>query len=118
MSRRKKGLEEAIQELDDKPESHEPTLEEFVRELHGDTPTGQANGMPSLDKLKAMFKTKSAAIRYLSLSEQDGGPKGGPFDVKDIAKHLGIRYQMVRNIRTNPLKRGPNEDYKPKPANE
>lgn len=79
------------------------SLDDFVRQMHGTTPTGTTNGMPTLDELKAKFKTKSACIRHLHI---DRG-----FKVKDIAKHLGLRYQHVRNVLKTELKRGPNEDF-------
>lgn len=78
------------------------TLDDFLSEMF-QTTTQEENGMPSLEWLKEQFKTKSAAIRYL---HNQG------FPVKDISKHLGIRYQHVRNVLTTELKRGPNEPFK------
>jgi len=48
-----------------------------------------------LDKMQEEHKTKSAAIRHLA-------SKG--YAVKHISVFLGIRYQHVRNVLTNPLK--------------
>lgn len=80
----------------------EPSLEEFVRDLHGDADTPQ-DGLPSLIWLKEQFETTSARIRYLV---------NQGFEVKLIAKHLGVRYQHARNVATSTLKRGPNEDWR------
>ena len=46
-------------------------------------------------------KTKSATIRWLV---------GLGYEVKDISNHLGIRYQMVRNVATTVPKRAARED--------
>lgn len=103
---------EAQEELDERQ-----TPEQFVQEFFpGETaPTGEEvgtslaipqPGLPPLRDLKAQYKTKSAAIRYLTSL---GHPP------KIIAKHLGIRYQHARNVATTELKRGPNEDWRPKP---
>lgn len=78
------------------------TLDSFLRDIH-ETTTMQEVGLPSLQVLKQQFKTKSAAIRHLySLGHE----------TKDIAKHLGLRYQHVRNVLHTELKRGPNEDWR------
>lgn len=77
-------------------------LDRFLESQFGTT-TLSDNGMPSVDWLRQRLKTKSAVIRYLHY-------KG--FKVKDIAKHLGLRYQHVRNVLTTELKRGPNEPFK------
>lgn len=85
----------------------EQTLDEFMQEVFQETSTSansktEEGGLPSLQTLKNTFKTKSAIIRHLhSLGAS----------VKDISKHTGIRYQMVRNVLTNELKRGPNEPF-------
>lgn len=103
---RKQGLPKALQaEEDQKAQvATEPTLEQFVNELHGEGTTAVAqDGFPTREWLQDTFKTKSAIIRYLV---------NQGFAVKDIAKHLGMRYQHVRNVSTNPLKRGPNEDWR------
>lgn len=101
---------------DEPPEVPEQTMDEFLREMHqtttlgdnGDTGTPDTSDsdkpkMPSLAELKRTFKTKSAVIRHL---HTEG------FQVKDIAKHLGLRYQHVRNVLTTELKRGPNENFR------
>lgn len=80
----------------------EPTLEEFVRDLHGSSDVPQ-EGLPSLPWLKEQFETTSARIRYLV---------NQGYEVKLIAKHLGVRYQHARNVATSSLKRGPNEDWR------
>lgn len=82
---------------------HPETLDDFFREQF-QTSTLESNGMPSLSWIHKHFKTKSAAIRYLAF-------KG--YKVKEISKHLGIRYQHVRNVLTTQLKRGPNENWNP-----
>lgn len=81
------------------------TLSEFIQSMHEPnySEVGVAKGMESLDWLKEKFQTKSATIRYL-ISRGHA--------VKDIAKHLNIRYQQVRNVSKNELKRGPNEDWR------
>lgn len=99
--RSSKGLPRALQETDEEG-PNEPTLEEFVKEMHGQADQPQ-DGLPSLDWLKSTFSTKSAVIRYLTSQG---------FDVKTIAKHLGMRYQHVRNVAKSELKRGPNEDWR------
>jgi hypothetical protein len=82
------------------------TPEEFAKRFFGDgSPREAQEGLPSLEYLKSQYKTKSAAIRYL---HNLGHPP------KIIAKHLGIRYQHARNVCITPLKRGPNEDWRPK----
>lgn len=105
--RNKSGKPQALETEENGP-TEEPTLEQFVQALHGESPPNP-DGMPPLEWLKSTFQTKSAAIRYLSSAEV---PKG-PFSVKQISKHMNIRYQMVRNIVNNPLKRGPNEPWRP-----
>lgn len=107
MARRKTGKPRELEE-EERPKD-EPTLQEFIQQVHGTSPVGESSGMPSLVELKALFQTKSACIRYLASNRCPGGP----FPTKDIAKHLGLRYQMVRNVITNPLKRGPNENWVP-----
>lgn len=88
-------------------QSPEEFAEEFFPSTDVSSPTAQnQTGMPSVEELKLQYKTKSAAIRYLnSLGHQP----------KEIAKHLGIRYQHARNVCITELKRGPNEDWRPKP---
>lgn len=77
-------------------------LDDFLREQFDTTATGEENGMPSLLWLRKHFQTKSASIRYLHHRGHS---------VKDVAKHLGLRYQHVRNVLTVELKRGPNENW-------
>jgi hypothetical protein len=100
------------------------TPEEFAKEFFPSetAPTGEEigtaiavhqDGLPTIEWLKKNYKTKSACIRYLhSLGPQLGFPTGTP--PKIIAKHLGIRQQHARNVCKTPLKRGPNEDWRPK----
>jgi DNA-binding transcriptional MerR regulator len=78
-------------------------LDEFLKEMHGTTEAAEASGAPTIGDLKERFKTKSAIIRHLH------GDKGMP--VKEIAKLLGLKYQHVRNVVFQKLKRGPNEDF-------
>lgn len=102
----KHGLPKALQEeLDNERfQEEQQTPEEFAKEFFGEADKPQDDkGLPSLSWLKEQFKTKSAAIRYLV---------NQGFEVKDISKHLGVRYQHVRNVATSPLKRGPNEDWR------
>lgn len=100
-----KGLPKALQELEEPEKAKaEPTLEEFVNEMHGDHSTSKpVEGWPSIEWLQDTFQTKSAIIRYLISTGKE---------VKDIAKHLGMRYQHVRNVAKGELKRGPNEDWR------
>ncbi len=81
------------------------TLSEFVQTMHEPnySPVGSEKGLPTLEWIKENFQTKSAAVRYLINQK---------FEVKDIAKHLNMKYQHVRNVATSPLKRGPNEDWR------
>lgn len=78
-------------------------LDEFLKEMHGTTEAADASGAPTIGDLKERFKTKSAIIRHLH------GDKG--MSVKDIAKMLDLKYQHVRNVVHQKLKRGPNEDF-------
>lgn len=50
----------------------------------------------NVDELMMMYKTKSAVIRYLSSQGMSRS---------NIATLLGIRYQHVRNVLTQPLKK-------------
>jgi hypothetical protein len=104
MARKPRGRPQAEEEqlAQDERETKEPTMEEFVQAMHGTADVPQ-DGMPTIKWLQDHFQTKSAIIRYLI-------SKG--YSVKDISKHTGFRYQMVRNVTTNPLKRGPNEDWR------
>lgn len=99
---RKTGKPRALEVEEELNDAQSP--EEFAQEFFGSSAQPQSD-LPSPEQLKKTFQTKSAAIRFLV-------EKGVP--VKTIAKHLGIRYQHVRNVATNVLKRGPNEDWKAK----
>lgn len=104
--RSKKGLPKDLAEALEVREAKavEPTLQEFVNEMHGEHSASQPqDGLPSIEWLQDQFKTKSAIIRYLTNQQHS---------VKVIAKHLGMRYQHVRNVATSTLKRGPNEDWR------
>lgn len=103
---KKRGLPRALEEDAEIEEKQSP--QQFIEDFFPPTEPKEESkdGLPSMEWLKEQYKTKSAVIRYLcSLG----------FDVKAIAKHTGIRYQMVRNVATTELKRGPNEDWRPKP---
>lgn len=109
--KRKTGLPKSLEEDREILEGQSP--EEFVAEFFGSSnkqePQVGEDGtpLPSLEWLKANYKTKSAAIRYLfHLGHQPLA----------ISKHLGILYQHARNVCLTPLKRGPNEDWRPKKA--
>lgn len=78
------------------------SLDDFIREIHPDNIETSENGLPSTDWIFKTFKTKSGAIRFLD-------SKG--FKPKDIANHLGLRQQHVRNVLSQQLKRGPNETF-------
>lgn len=57
----------------------------------------EAKTLPSLESLSEQgLKTKSSIIRYL---DSEG------FKRSEIANHLNIRYQHVRNVLTQPLKK-------------
>ncbi len=97
-----KDLAEALEIREEK--AKEPTLQEFVNEMHGEhSASVPQDGMPTVEWLQDTFQTKSAIIRYLTSQG---------YVVKVIAKHLGMRYQHVRNVATSTLKRGPNEDWR------
>ena len=81
----------------------EPTIEDFLANNHSDVEIITKEGWPPLAFLKKHFQTKSAVIRYLTLIRG--------FADKDVAKYLGIRQQMVRNVRTKYIKRGANEAW-------
>jgi hypothetical protein len=49
-----------------------------------------------LDQLMSVHKTKSSVIRYLSSQGMSRG---------DISRFMNIRYQHVRNVLTQPLKK-------------
>lgn len=107
-TKRKTGLPRALEEDPEIAEVQSP--EEFAKEFFGGQEIVHSRldqeGLPSIEWLGKNYQTKSARIRYLhSLGHSP----------KVIAKHLGIRYQMARNVCTTLLKRGPNEDWRPKP---
>lgn len=86
------------------PKDAEQNMGEFINELHGDNTLSQpVDGLPSMEWLQDTFKTKSAIIRYLTSQGHE---------VKSISRHLGMRYQHVRNVAKSTLKRGPNEDWR------
>lgn len=103
----KKGLPKALQEEleeEEAKETAEADLRSFIADMHGEEAASlPQEGLPDLGWLKDQFKTKSAIIRYLVNQK---------FTVNQIAKHLGLRYQHVRNVANAPLKRGPNEDWR------
>ena len=111
-SPRKTGLPRALEaqrlqeaeELEERGPFDPSTLEDFLSQEFTDGTANQQDGLPSVDWLKSKFKTKSAAIRYL-VHELETPPA-------KVAKHLGVRYQQVRNVTKKELKRGPNEDFK------
>lgn len=90
---------------DERPkELQDQSMGEFINELHGDNTLSQpVDGLPSVEWLQDQFKTKSAIIRFLTNQGHA---------VKTISKHLGMRYQHVRNVAKSELKRGPNEDWR------
>jgi hypothetical protein len=111
MARKKRGQEQdhdiehlAPDELKALREGQPQSLGEFIDEAHGSNTLAQPiDGLPSADWLQSQFRTKSAVIRYLV-------SQGHP--IKSIARHLGMKYQHVRNVAKNELKRGPNEDWR------
>lgn len=108
MAKRAKREVETIQQEDDiglPPKKDDVTLSEFIQTMHEPnySPIGTEKGLPTREWLKEQFQTKSAAVRYLV---------NQGFAVKDIAKHLEMRYQHVRNVSKTDLKRGPNEDWR------
>lgn len=77
------------------------SLDEFLHEVFDTSVEGEKDPeLPTLQWLRENYRTTSARIRHLL----DMG-----VEVKRIAKHLNIRYQFVRNIKVQALKRGPNE---------
>jgi hypothetical protein len=115
----KKGLPKALDdegELDERKvkELHGTDSENFLHFAQDFFPGGEEfqehELYPNLNLLRKMFQSKSACIRYLYSLD----PKLER--VKQIAKHLNIRYQHARNVITTKPKRGPNEDWtKPRP---
>lgn len=105
-----------IEEQDGETQNGGPTetLSDFLRDMHGEStesagdqnqarPADDPNRLPSFGWLQEHFKTKSAIIRYLTITRG--------FEVKQVAKHTGFKYQHVRNVTKQQLKRGPNESY-------
>lgn len=109
MAKRSKQVERDVEQADETFNKAKPkddiTLSEFIQTMHEPnySPVGADKGLPTKEWLKEQFSTKSAAVRYLV---------NQGLEVKDIAKHLGMRYQHVRNVSKNELKRGPNEDWR------
>ena len=93
------------EDLEAKRKARALSLEAFIEDTFGEAPQApdDPNALPSVAWIKANFKTKSAAIRHLV-------SRG--FPVKTIARHLQLKYQHVRNVSTQTLKRGPNEDWR------
>lgn len=83
-------VQEAIQEVRDAKPGMNPILRDY-----------------DLDALKAQFKTKSGLIRYL---DSQGYKRA------DIAKALGLLYQHVRNVLTQPVKTDRAEQPNPEAA--
>jgi hypothetical protein len=111
---RKTGKPKALEVEEIREQEFKQTPEEFAKEFFGDgsTKVEPQDGMPTLSWLKEHYKTKSAAIRYLHSGLWH--PEGKGATPLMISKHLGIRYQHARNVCTTELKRGPNEDWRPK----
>lgn len=106
--RKPRKVREVPQEDDiglERPKKDDVTLSEFIQTMHEPnySPIGSEKGLPTVEWLKEQFGTKSATVRYLI---------NQGFIVKDIAKHLNMKYQHVRNVSLTPLKRGPNEDWR------
>lgn len=102
--------QETVEQADEtdyapKPKQDDITLSEFIQTMHEPnySPVRADKGLPTKEWLKEQFSTKSAAVRFLI---------NQGFEVKDIAKHLDMRYQHVRNVSKTELKRGPNEDWR------
>lgn len=109
---RKTGKPQALnheEEIDEVTESIAPgigpeSIEDVVTELFGTQTYQHTKGAwPPILWLQERFKTKSAIIRWLF---EEG------HTVKEIAKQYGFKYQHVRNVLTNELKRGPNEPFR------
>ena len=97
---KKTGKPKALEHTEEDPKHRSP--EEFAKDFFGQADIPQ-DGLPTLDWLETQFQTKSASVRFLINQGHS---------VKLIAKHLGMRYQHVRNVATSELKRGPNEDWR------
>lgn len=83
----------------------EETLNDFLGTMFNESIVSLTNkdGLESASSIQSKFKTKSAQIRYCFQELH--------MSVNQISKHLHIRYQMVRNVLLNQLKRGPNEPF-------
>jgi len=88
---------------DDNDDNNDNNDNKLPPELFAEPDPEPSNtNLPSAEWIKANFKTKSGAIRYL---DSQG------FKTKDIVGLLRIRYQHVRNVLTKELKRGPSEVF-------
>ena len=117
MYRKQKTAEENLEAADDYDQAQKEQrdksqealadmlAEDFGPRVEPKQPEPESSGMPPLGLLREKCKTKSAIIRYLTSLG---------YSVKDISAHTGIRYQHVRNVVHTELKRGPNEDWRPK----
>ena len=114
MGRRRTGKPiSTTQDNEDEANDAQPeeNLADFLRNIHQESTESiqttegpvDPNVLPGLAWLKSQFKTKSATIRYLVIERG--------FPVNRVAKHLGLKYQHVRNVSTQQLKRGPNESF-------
>lgn len=108
------ALELAEQDGETQNGGPKESLSDFLRDMHGESPESadvqnqsraedDPSRIPSIGWLKEKFKTKSATIRYLTIERK--------FPVAQVAKHLGLKYQHVRNVTHQVLKRGPNESF-------
>lgn len=88
-----------LEDREDKEHESEKSFTEFIK---GMFPRTDVAGMPTTEWLQSKFRTKSAIIRFLNEKA---------YTIKQIASHLGIRGQHVRNVIGQELKRGPNEAY-------
>ena len=76
--------------------SNAKVIEAQATEAQVETPETK-KALPTIEAMGEQgYKTKSAMIRYLD---------GEGFKKSEIAKHLNIRYQHVRNVLTQPLKK-------------
>lgn len=98
-------------DLDDENERDQEELKAFLVDMFPTErkvdlplpPPDLSPPVPSMIELKRAFKSKSAIIRFLYVEKK--------MEVNEIHKHTGIKYQMVRNVLTNELKRGPAEPF-------
>lgn len=114
MTVKKTGKPKALEQEEGGDGIEQETLDDFLRNMHGESiqsadSENQARDeddpskLPSIAWLKEHFKTKSAMIRYLTIERK--------IKVAVAAKHLGVKYQHVRNVTHQVLKRGPNESF-------